>query len=85
MDAHSYRLPAVPALHDSTLGALSDNEVIEHARRIYARLKVVPRWADENEDLVREWGRACSEMSRRGITDTVTEGGRVDVIGMDQS
>lgn len=81
MDAHETQLPAVPVMYDTTLGALSDNEVIDHARRLYARLKVVPRWSDENEDLVREWGRACGEMTRRGITDTVTEGGTVSVVG----
>lgn len=54
--------------------SLSDNEVIEQARRIYAQLQTTPRWAAENDDLIRAWGRICVEMGRRGISETVTEG-----------
>lgn len=66
--------PTEPVLSD-----LTDNEVIERARHIHRGLQLTPRWADENERLVREWGQVCMEMGRRGITDTVTEGGTVEV------
>lgn len=81
MGPHDTQLPAVPAMHETTLASFTDNQVIEHARRVYARLGVTPRWAAENDDLIREWGRVCQEMGRRGITDTVTEGGTVSVVG----
>ena len=65
--------------HESDLASLSDDQVIKRAQHLYRRLQTVPRWSDENEPLVRDWGLVCMEMGRRGITDTVTESGPVEV------
>lgn len=56
------------------LASLDDNQVIEQARRIYAQLQTTPRWSADNDNLIRAWGRICTEMGRRGISETVTEG-----------
>lgn len=57
------------------LADLTDDQVIECARHVYRQLQTVPRWHAGNDALIREWGAVCREMARRGITDTVTEGG----------
>ena len=64
-------------LHQPTdLTDLTDNEVIERARHVYRQLQAVPRWHSDNDRLLAEWGTVCREMGRRGLTDTVTEGGQ---------
>jgi hypothetical protein len=55
-------------------GDMDDNELLEYARLVYRRFRLVPRWAKENDDLLRRWGAACRELGRRGMTETVTEG-----------
>jgi hypothetical protein len=57
-----------------TLTDMNDNEVIQAAREIYAGLQTSARWSTEAQELLIAWGAVMHEMSRRGITDTVTEG-----------
>lgn len=64
--------------YEQDLPSLADNDIIERARHLYRRLQVVPRWDTENDALLRAWGAVCVEMGRRGITDSVTEGGPVE-------
>lgn len=54
---------------------MEDNELLCYAKLVYGRFKVTPQWSADGDDLLRRWGAACLEMSRRGMTDTVTEGG----------
>ena len=68
--------PGAPDWPDKDPAAMADGDVLAYARLVYARFRIVPRWHAENDDLLRRWAVVCGEMSRRGMTDTVTEGGR---------
>lgn len=70
------------AAMSETYEGLDDNEVIAMARDIYRQFQVTPRWSAANDVLLRQWGSICGEMSRRGISEVVTEGGRQDVIDL---
>lgn len=75
--------PAQQAAGTGPYEDLTDNEVITLARRVHARFRVVARWEPENDGLIREWGDVLRELGRRGITDTVTEAGPVDILELD--
>ena len=68
--------PGAPDWPDKDPAAMDDGEVLAYARLVYARFRVVPRWHAENDELLRRWAAVCAQMARRGMTDTVTEGGR---------
>ena len=56
------------------LSEMDDNEVIEAARGVYRELQAAPKWSTEAQQLLISWGAVMHEMSRRGITESVTEG-----------
>ena len=52
----------------------TDNEVLETARDVHARMTRADRDSDSYPDLLVAWREVCQEMNRRGMSDTVTEG-----------
>jgi hypothetical protein len=68
--------------YESPYEGMSDNAVIEKAREIYQKFQELPRWSPDNDRLLTEWGSICSELSRRGISDGVTEGGPTGLEGV---
>jgi hypothetical protein len=70
------RRTTAPDWPDKDAADMGDSELLAYAKLLYRRFQVVSRWADENDDLLRRWGTVCGERSRRGMTDTVTEGSR---------
>jgi hypothetical protein len=62
---------------EAGLAEKDDDELIGAARDVYRKLQRTPRWSNDNDALIREWGAVCAEMNRRGITDDVTEGAGV--------
>jgi len=52
---------------------LSDAEVINEARKVYLELQRTPRWHNDNDILIRQWGQVCAEMNIRGLVDEITQ------------
>jgi hypothetical protein len=55
---------------------LDDGQLIDRAREIYRACQRVPRWHEDNDKLIRQWGAVCREMGARGMNDSVCEGER---------
>ena len=67
---------------EDNMSAMTDNEVIELARKTRTELDSSTRYTPARATLLARMGVLYAELNRRGISDTVTEGHRRRINGL---